>query len=316
MDFKSEILKMFGVKVAQERTNKGKSLLSMVDNYTVVDLETTGFSPEHNEIIEVGAIKYIDNKEVARFHSFIEQSYPLDEFITAHTGITNDMLIGAPSKETVLPLVFDFVGDSVVVAHNAHFDINFLYDDGLFILGRYFENSFIDTLRLAKRCLLSVENHKLTTLAKHFNIQQDTAHRSLPDCETTHNLYQSLKKYIIDNAVQLKSTPNDNRIANIQSNIDCTNPDNPFYKKYVVFTGVLDSMQRKDAAQLVVNLGGYLSDSVAKTTNFLVLGNLAYCSNVKGGKSKKYKKAEQLILSGQDLQIIPENVFISMIGEE
>ncbi len=75
-------------------------------------------------------------------------------------------------------------------------------------------------------------------------------------------------------------------------------------------------MVRKDAAQLVANLGGILGDGVTKKTNFLVLGNFDYCSTIKEGKSSKHKRAEQLILKGQDLQIIPESVFLSMVAED
>ena len=74
-------------------------------------------------------------------------------------------------------------------------------------------------------------------------------------------------------------------------------------------------MLRKDAMQIVVNMGGFCFDTVTKKTNFLVLGNNDYCSTVKDGKSSKHKKAEQLMLKGQDIQIITENVFYDMINE-
>lgn len=75
-------------------------------------------------------------------------------------------------------------------------------------------------------------------------------------------------------------------------------------------------MQRKTATQLVANLGGILGDSVSKKTNYLVLGNFDYCSTIKEGKSNKHKYAEQLILKGQDLQILPESVFLSMLEDD
>ena len=86
--------------------------------------------------------------------------------------------------------------------------------------------------------------------------------------------------------------------------------------KVCVFTGTLERMQRKDAMQLVVNLGGSCGDSVTAKTNFLILGNNDYCTTIKDGKSTKQKKAEALILKGNDLQIISETTFYDMISED
>ena len=95
-------------------------------------------------------------------------------------------------------------------------------------------------------------------------------------------------------------------------NFDTTHP---LYGKVCVFTGKLELMSREQAAQLVVNLGGTCGNGVTKKTNYLILGNNDYCSTIKDGKSSKQKKAEQLILSGQDLQIIPEDVFYELVLE-
>lgn len=84
----------------------------------------------------------------------------------------------------------------------------------------------------------------------------------------------------------------------------------PLYGKLCVFTGTLEKMQRKDAMQLVVNLGGQCGDNVTAKTNYLILGNNDFCSLIKDGKSNKQKKAESLILKGKDIQILSENVFM------
>ena len=89
----------------------------------------------------------------------------------------------------------------------------------------------------------------------------------------------------------------------------------PIDGKVCVFTGALEKMLRKDAMQLIANLGGINGDSVTSKTNFLILGNNDYCASIKDGKSSKHKKAEQLILKGQDIQIIPETVFYDMVNE-
>ena len=90
----------------------------------------------------------------------------------------------------------------------------------------------------------------------------------------------------------------------------------PLYGKLCVFTGTLEKMQRKDAMQIVVDLGGQVGNSVTKKTNFLILGNNDYCPLIKDGKSSKQKKAETLKLAGNDIEIISEDVFYDMISEE
>ena len=91
------------------------------------------------------------------------------------------------------------------------------------------------------------------------------------------------------------------------------NPDHPFYQRTFVFTGKLDSMTRAEAMQLVVDNGGKCKGSVTRACNFLVLGNLAYASNLTGKKSSKWRTAEENILKGQELEIIPEDVFLDML---
>lgn len=89
----------------------------------------------------------------------------------------------------------------------------------------------------------------------------------------------------------------------------------PIYGKTFVFTGTLEKMQRKEAMQLVVNHGGMCGDNVNAKTNYLVLGNNAYCPTIKDGKSTKQKKAESMKLAGADIEIISENVFYDMLDE-
>ena len=89
--------------------------------------------------------------------------------------------------------------------------------------------------------------------------------------------------------------------------------DNPLYNKVCVFTGTLEKMARKDAMQIVVNLGGICGDNVTNKTNYLILGNNDYCRTIKDGKSNKQKTAEKLKINGQDIEIISENVFYDMI---
>ncbi|MBE6882311.1 MAG: exonuclease, partial [Ruminococcaceae bacterium] len=102
---------------------------------------------------------------------------------------------------------------------------------------------------------------------------------------------------------------------NIVTEITDFDTDTLVYGKCFVFTGILEKMLRKEAMQIVVNMGGFCGDTVTKKTNYLVLGNNDYCSTIKDGKSTKQKKAEALILKGEDIEVISENVFYEMIEE-
>lgn len=106
----------------------------------------------------------------------------------------------------------------------------------------------------------------------------------------------------IDLAAFLKSTHGKNFDLNdFKPETEEFDVSHPIYGMSVCFTGTLEKFQRKEALQIVTNLGGIPSDSVTKNTNVLVLGNNDYCSSIKDGKSNKQKKAEELILKGHDL---------------
>jgi DNA polymerase-3 subunit epsilon len=300
---------------------KGKSLICIPDNFTVIDLETTGLDSYYDEIIEIAAIKVRNKEIVDKFETLVNPNFPVDDFITQLTGITNEMLENAPSIEEVLPKFLDFVKDDIILGHNVNFDINFLYDSMLEILNYKFNNNYVDLLRLARKVYPNFPNHKLRTIAKELNIEFPDLHRALDDTIITYNCFMRLLKDLKNNNIDLESLFKLNKshsklnLKELQSNKTEFNPEHPFYKKYCVFTGKLNKMTRSDAAQKVLDVGGYCENNVTKNTNYLILGNFDYCSNIKGEKSNKLKKAEMLILKGQDLQIISENVFEELLNE-
>lgn len=297
---------------------KGKNLIELPCDYTVIDVETTGLDPSYDEIIEIGAIKVRNNEINSQFSSLVKPSRPIDEFIENLTGITNEMLKNAPSIKEVLPQFIDFINDDILLGHNIHFDINFLYYNLDFYLDYKLSNNFIDLMRLTRKVYPNLENHKLVTIAEFLNINIENHHRSLADCLTTHKCYQVLARQFNYDSKLLKSLWRTHiskslDLRNITAETNNFNTDHPLYNKYCVFTGKLEKLTRKEAAQLVVNLGGKCQNNITKQTNFLIVGNFDYCSNIKGGKSSKLKKAEKLILQGQDLQILSENTFYDLV---
>lgn len=296
---------------------KGNSIIELLDDYCCVDLETTGLSYKYDKIIEVGAVRVRSGQITDRFTSLVHVDY-LDSFITQLTGITIEMLANAPSVDKVLWELKEFVGNDVIVGHNVTFDIDFLCF-GLAGLGNFFTNDYINTLRLSRRVLPSatVTNHKLSTLIEELHLGSNTFHRALGDAEATYKLYEYLKKQVKDGEIDIlknyKHAPKLNA-KDISAATDEFDESHPLYGKVCVFTGTL-SVPRKDAMQMVANVGGINANGINKQTNYLIVGDLEYGAAIKDGKSSKLKKAEDYILSGQDITILDENAFASLLAE-
>ena len=306
-----------------ERIHKGKSLIELLDSYIVFDIETTGLDSSYDEIIEIAALKVQNNKVVSQFQSLIKPNQEIDEYITELTGITNEMVVDAPTIEQVLPQFIEFVGNEILIGHNVNFDINFVYD---YLYRNEFgglKNDFIDTMRLARKLLPELAHHRLIDIAEYFNVDTSNNHRALKDCEITLNIYENLKRMALEKYSDIESFKNTFKKHGGNSfkakDIVTTNTefdvDNLFYGKYVAITGTLEKMLRKEAMQIIVDLGGYCEDGVTKKTNYLILGNNDYNPILRGKKSSKLIKAEKLKLEGNDIEIISENVFYDIIDD-
>lgn len=311
-----------------ERTNKGKSIIDFPKNYVIIDIETTGLSPDWDSIIEVAALKYENGTLIDSFESLIQPNSTLsdgsfiDSFIEELTGITNEMLADAPTAEVILPQYRQFLSDSILIGHNVNFDINFLYDNFMEYLSCPLTNSFIDTMRLSRKLHPKEAHHRLIDLAQRYHIDYSSAHRSLRDCEITQTCFNNLVQEAYEAYQDLEAFKQSfnrkghsikaSEITAKNTNFD---PLHPLYQKVCVFTGTLEKLTRKNAMQMVADLGGINGDNVTKKTNFLILGNNDYCSSIKNGKSNKQKKAESLILAGADLQILSESTFYDLIKD-
>lgn len=298
------------------RPQKGQSLLTLADDYVSLDIETTGLDSHFDEIIELAAVRVSNSQVVEQFQTLVKPEQPISPYITDLTGISDLMVANAPSLEDALPKFLSFVGHSIVIAHNANFDINFIYDfTRLFDLPP-FSNDFIDTCRLSRRIFREWENHKLATLIKNLSIAQTVEHRALSDCIQVHLCYEAMKQHIQANQIDLSAQKNYSTLSRqISPTTDQFDPDSPFYGKVFAFTGALERMTRRDAMQIVVDSGGLCGDGVTQKTNYLVLGNNDYCASIKDGKSSKQKKAEKMKLDGFDIEIISENVFYDMMEQ-
>lgn len=325
-DGKIFIVKDNGNEASQNNRNeKGKNLAVFPDNFCVLDLETTGLSPVYDDIIEIAVLKIRNNTVVDCFSTLCNPGYPIDNIITELTGITNEMLLSAPSLNEVLGETLSFIGEDIIVGHNVNFDINFIYDNSEKILGKAFKNDYVDTMRLFRKIKPELEHHRLKDLIETYNLEGGSQHRALSDCEYTLKGFLAIKNdvsnsYIsFDDFYSLFKRSYSNKRKLDLSKLEAAgvpNPDSPLYGKVCVFTGTLSQFSRSEAAQLVTNIGGICANGVTKKTNYLILGNNDYCSTIKDGKSNKQKKAEEYKLAGYDIEILPENEFYSMLMEE
>lgn len=174
----------------QERS---ENMRKFTDDYIVFDTETTGLKDEIDSIIEIGALKYVNNELVEEFSVLINPQKEIPEIITSITGITNDMVSNEATIEKVLPEFMDFIKDYPVICHNAPFDIGFI-NANLKRLGmNEMKNETLDTVELAREFIPRAYNYKLETLKKYFKLDFGS-HRSVEDCKTTNYIYQECKK--------------------------------------------------------------------------------------------------------------------------
>lgn len=151
------------------------------ETYVVFDIETTGLSINHNKIIEIAGVKLHEGKEIGRYSSFVNPHEKIPYHISQLTNITDDMVKDAPDLEKVIREFVDFVGDSVLVAHNAQFDMGFIQAACVDIGLERLTNPSLDTLELARMLYPSMKNHRLNTLADKFNVRLDNHHRAIDD---------------------------------------------------------------------------------------------------------------------------------------
>lgn len=160
-------------------------------SFVVFDFETTGLSSNRDEIIEIGAIKYQGKSIVSEFSELICPSIPLPEKISKITNISQEMLDGKRTISDALPDFLQFIEGSILVAHNAEFDISFLK-------AACDKNNVqiswpsICTLKMSRHILPSLPSHNLDTLASHFALTNEARHRSVGDCKVTLKIFENM----------------------------------------------------------------------------------------------------------------------------
>lgn len=163
----------------------------MLKEYLVVDLETTGLNPVEDRIIEIGAVKVRDGKVEDIFESFVNPKIKIPQRITEVTGINDAMVKDAKDISAVIGEFISFAKDLPLIGHNLMFDFSFLKANAV-NNNLEFERVGIDTLKLARENLSTLESKRLDYLCAYFNISDENHHRAVNDAMATRELYEIL----------------------------------------------------------------------------------------------------------------------------
>ena len=171
---------------------KGQSLEG---NYVVFDLETTGFSPAKNQIIEIGAVRVEKGRITDRFSTFVNPDVPIPYRIEQLTGINDGMVMDSPKIDVILPQFLDFCQGAVMVAHNASFDMSFI-EENCRRLEINQEFTYVDTVAMARVLLPALNRFKLDTVAKALGVSLENHHRAVDDAGCTAEIFEKFIKML------------------------------------------------------------------------------------------------------------------------
>lgn len=313
-------------------------------DFIAIDFETA--NEQRDSACQIG-ITTVKNNQIHEVKSWlINPVQSFNYFNTMIHGITEEMVQDQPTFKDIWPEIAPYFGNdeegSIIVAHNATFDINVL----LCMLERYKisipKGIFLCSLAIARRTWIQ-PSYSLSSLCQAFNIQpgkHDAGEDSRACAEIT---LLAAKEKGIDLSKQIESEEDFNNIENKfqvhlgifneKGYIPCTckqkqkanqiraikgdetknNPDSIFYQKYVVFTGTLSSMKRIEAQQIIADIGGINQSGVNRDTNFLIVGQQDFRVVGEDGMSSKQEKAIKMIEKGAELEILSEDDFLHSI---
>ncbi len=163
------------------------------DTFVVFDLETTGFSAEVDQIIEIGAVKVKNGEIIDKFSTFVNPRVPISFRIENLTGISDAMVLDAPVIEAILPKFLEFCEGAVLVAHNAEFDTSFITNKAE-KMGIETDYTYMDTVLMGQFVVPHLNNYKLDTLAKHLGVSLENHHRAVDDAQATADIFIELVK--------------------------------------------------------------------------------------------------------------------------
>lgn len=290
-----------------KRMPKHCLVMDFISDYTVVDIETTGLSPTEDTIIELAALRVRNHQVVASYSQLINPQRPISSFIRQLTGIDDAMVKDQPTLCEAAALFVSFIGNDILVGHNiARFDALFLNHQIPYLSQSY---KVIDTLMIARKVLKGCcPNMKLSTIADFFSLEQEGAHRALNDTIITQACYEKMALFARQHDLSIESSRFQSfKASDFKAQSDC-HKNSPLSGKIFVITGSLGKLERKDAYQAIVDLGGIVKDSVVKNTDYVVVGDWD------GPMTSKQQKALAMQRQGHSISILNTGQFLSLIG--
>lgn len=234
--------------VKRNRYMDGKLLLAYPDDYTVLDIETTGLSPQNDYITEISAIKYRNNRRVDEFSSLVKPELSIPYYITRLTGIDDAMVADAPAIDEVILSFMDFLADDIIAGYNIGFDLSFIAENLAGYYAKRLANNYVDVMKLAQNELPFLGRYKQTAVAEYFNIATDGAHRALVDCGICNGCYQKLKELAV---AGYHLPPQQRELAIVPS----FRRLRPLADKNIVLLGSFDSLYLKNLREILTALG-------------------------------------------------------------
>ncbi|QFF97756.1 hypothetical protein PB01_02420 [Psychrobacillus glaciei] len=301
-------------------------------DFIAIDFETA--NSLRTSVCSIGIVQVKAGKIKEEIHTLIN---PLSEFNYYNTkihGITEDMVMSAPTFEEFWPNFKMFVENQTIIAHNASFDISVLRAS----LTNFYESTpdfqYGCSYQISKKVWPNLYNHKLSTVANYLGISlrhhdaledarasalitleamQKTRTNSIQELFKLHKIKIGTPTPMKKQGTLSKQKKMDSSIQLLETEVGIPNTKHPFYGANIVFTGRMLSMTRMQAAQLAVNCGAICKGSVDSHTNVLVVGDNDLVKYVQGIKSTKMKKVEEMISLGLPIEIVGEQDFFRLV---
>ena len=279
--------------VKRNRYIDGKLLLAYPDNYTVLDIETTGLSPQNDYITEISAIKYRNNRRVDEFSSLVKPELSIPYYITRLTGINDAMVADAPAIDEVILCFMDFLADDIIAGYNVGFDLSFIAENLAGHYAKRLANDYVDVMKLAQNELPFLGRYKQTAVAEYFNIATAGAHRALVDCNICNGCYQKLADYLLPlQQRELAIVPSFRRLR-------------PLADKNIVLLGSFDGLYLKNLQEILTALGASVAYHVTAASDMVIVGTAD--ASVCGGAD--LQRAVSMKNAGKNIYILKEDVF-------
>ena len=284
--------------VKRNRYLDGKLLLAYPDDYTVLDIETTGLSPQNDYITEISAIKYRNNRRVDEFSSLVKPELSIPYYITRLTGINDAMVADAPAIDEVVLSFMEFLADDIIAGYNVAFDLSFIAENLAGYYAKRLANDYVDVMKLAQNELPFLGRPKQTAVAEYFNIDTAGAHRALVDCGICNGCYQRLKELAV---ADYRLPPKQRELVLAQS----AGKFKPLANKQIVLLGSFDSLYLKNVQEILTVLGASIAYHVTAASDMVIVGtaDASVCDGADLQLAISMKSA------GRNIYILKEDVF-------